>query len=188
MGIINITKEERGYKMRDVKEILKERNDVCDLRYNNIKIEPSILPTPFSEKDYNENDSRAREKAKEIFTKDGFIIKDNPNKYGVDLFVYDKDGNYLCNVETEVKLGWEGSFKFPDIQFPKRKSKYAKLEKKTLFLMFNSDLSQYLIVKGKDLLECSIQKIPNRRNQSGEEFYKVPLDKAVFKIIKGEIT
>jgi hypothetical protein len=134
----------------------------------------------FSRSDWEENERKAKVKIKEILLRFGFTLKENPDVYGVDFFVHDKDNNYVFNVEVEIKRVWNKDFPFQDIQIPKRRGKYAMLDKKTFFVMFNSDASKFLILNGKDVVNSPCERIVNRRSDAGEDFFKVPLNKAVF--------
>jgi hypothetical protein len=135
----------------------------------------------FSRSDWEENERKAKVKIREIMSKFGFVLKENPDVYGVDFFVHDKNDNYVFNLEVEIKRVWHFDFPFSDIQVPKRREKYAKLEKETFFIMFNSNASKYLVLRGEDLINSPCEKIVNRRSDEGEDFFKVPLDKAVFR-------
>ena len=135
----------------------------------------------FSPKLFKQNDKIAREKIRDIITDwYPYQVKDNTAKYGVDLLVIDSINEHICNIEVEVKKVWIGDFPYEDVNFPERKAKYAKLKQKTYFVMFNSDLSQYLVVKGKDLLDSPCEIVPNKYCKYGEKFFKVPLSKVSF--------
>jgi len=127
---------------------------------------------------YNENDAKAKAAAKEILK--NFKVEDNPKKTGVDLLVYNKQGEHIFNVECEIKKVWVDKFTYTDVQFPERKSKYCLLEKPTFFIMFNKDLSQYLVVSSKNLLNSPLEIVPNKYISYGEKFFKVPLNKVLF--------
>ena len=132
----------------------------------------------FNQKLFNENDARAREKAK-LLLSNNFIVKDNPDDYGVDLICYRKCDNKKFYVEVEVKLLWSGQ-KFPwsDINILGRKEKYFKVPN-TMMLMFNTDLTSCFIVSGKTILESPKVEVSNYRNPSGEMFFKVPYTKMI---------
>ena len=107
------------------------------------------------------------------------MVVKNPKRYAVDLLIY-KDDVHVFNVEAEVKSHWKKDFQFGDVQFCEREQKYAMLDKPTYFVMFNNDLSQFLVVKDKDLIASPLKEIPNRRHFSGEYFFKVPLSRVTF--------
>jgi hypothetical protein len=140
---------------------------------------------------FNETDKLAREAVKELFadtTK--YIIIDNPKKMGVDLQVFEplKSTEPVFNVECEIKKVWkEKDFQYESVQFPQRKAKYAQLDKKTIFVMFNADLTAYLTVTSDDLLSSPCVEVPNRYVYKGEYFYQVPLTKVKFNSIKKSI-
>ncbi|HEY8365680.1 MAG TPA: hypothetical protein VIL57_00905 [Bacteroidia bacterium] len=129
---------------------------------------------------YNENDNKAKNKAKELLVNSGFDVEDNPKKRGVDLLIF-KDGKHIANIECEIKKVWKGPvFRYPTIQFPERKKKFAELEIPTVFLMFNEDLSAHLAVRGSDLLKSPLVEVPNKYCFKGELFFQVPLEQTVF--------
>jgi hypothetical protein len=127
---------------------------------------------------YAENDKRARDAVKALLPE--LDIRDNIRKRGVDMLVHDSNGKHVFNIETEIKKTWIDNFKFKDVNFPERKKKYAELDLPTFFIMFNNDLSQFLVVCGEDLLTSPLEIVPNRYISYGEKFFKVPLTKVHF--------
>lgn len=133
----------------------------------------------FDKELYEANDKLAKETLTGLLP--NFDVRENPKKRDVDLLVYDKDGNHVANIETEIKRVWKGpDFKYDNVQFPERKAKYAKLDKPTVFVMFNEDLSKFLVVKDKDLLSSPCVEVPNKYVYKGEQFFQVPIDKVTF--------
>lgn len=139
-----------------------------------------------------DNDQLVRTAIKEILKDSGYNVIDNPKKRDVDLLVYDKNGKHVANIECERKLVWSGpDFKYEDINFPHRKEKYAILDKPTVFVMFNKEMTDYLTVTGDVLISSPLKEVPNKYLYKGEMFYKVPKDKvkfnAIIKVLKGVI-
>lgn len=140
---------------------------------------------------YEKYDQLAKEKVFEAIDKRKFKLEENPKKRGVDLLVFNK-GEHILNIETEIKRVWKGKeFKYDTVQIPERKNKFAILDIPTIYVMFNNDQSEYLVIKDKDLLKSPLVEVPNRYVFKEEYFYQVPLKKVVFndinKVIK-EIT
>lgn len=139
---------------------------------------------------YNECDSPAKKAVQALFEQHGFgsfDIVENPKKRGVDLLVY-KKGEHLFNIETEIKRVWKGDkFPYDNVQFPERKQKFAELDKPTIFVMFNEDLSSYLAVVDEDLLSSPTEMVRNRFVSYGENFFQVPLDRVYFDGLKKAI-
>jgi len=134
------------------------------------------------------NDALAKKAVANIIDKRKFKIVENPKRYGVDLLVYQK-GVHVLNIETEVKRVWKNkTFEYDNVQFPERKEKFCKLGIPTIFVMWNADQTQYLVVKDKDFLKSPKVEVPNRYVYKGEFFYQIPLTKVVFngitKVIK----
>ena len=133
----------------------------------------------FDKELYEANDKLAREKVRALTP--NFDVRDNPKKRDVDLMVFDKAGNHVANIETEIKRVWKGpDFAYTNVQFPERKAKYAKLDKPTIFVMFNEDQSAFLVVKDTALLSSPCVEVPNKYVYKGELFFQVPLDKVTF--------
>lgn len=138
---------------------------------------------------YAANDELAKNKLFEL-VKDIKEIQAEPNvkKRDVDVIVRDpKTNEVLFYIELEIKRVWNGPFKYNNVQFPQRKEKYAKLDKPTLFVMFNHDQSEYLIVRSDDFLASPCVEVPNKYMYKGEFFYQIPIDKVRFNDVKSSI-
>src|SRR5271163_1725084 len=117
-----------------------------------------LMRKKFDQELHDKSDIPARIKAKTIIADLGYIAIDNPNKHGVDLIVYDSDDEHVCNVECEIKNSWVGdSFKFPNVNMLERKTKFCNLNRSTYFMLFNKDLSNYLVIKDKDLIVSPLE-------------------------------
>jgi len=114
---------------------------------------------------------------------------ENPDRHAVDLLVYNHKDEHIFNCEVEIKTNWKAGedFKYPDVNFLDRKAKYCKLDKPTIFMIFNEDLSQYLTVKGSDVLSSPQEVVKNKYCYDGELFYKLPLTKVHFNNINKSI-
>lgn len=135
---------------------------------------------------HDKYDKNAKNEILKIFKSEldyNFELIENPKTRGVDILVH-TNGDHIFNIETEVKTLWKEEFKYDTVQFPERKEKFAKLEKPTLFVMFNNDYSQFLTVSSKDLLSAPKKMVRNRYVRYGELFYQVPLEKVLFNDLK----
>lgn len=134
----------------------------------------------FSQALYNDTDLVARNALKKLLEDSSYHIVDNPDKYGVDLFLIYK-GVHRANIEVEIKTNWKpkGIFEFDNVNFLRRKEKYCTLAEPTLFIIFNRDLSQYLTVDSRDIMACPLEEVSNKFNESGELFRKIPLNKVI---------
>jgi len=103
----------------------------------------------------------------------GYSVKDNPDRYGVDLIAI-KDGN-VSWVEVEVKDAWKGDFKFKSLHLPFRKLKFAT--KDTVFVIFRSDLNYAFMFKGDVLADCKVIKKPTKFTKFDDEFFEIPLSR-----------
>lgn len=129
---------------------------------------------------YLENDEKARKAIKKLF-KDNkkYTVVDNHLKTGVDMLVYSKKG-HICNIEAEIKQAFEGdTFKFDTLHIPERKKKYTELDKPTVFIIFNKDLSSFYSIDQDLMLESGLKECSNKYMRSGEMFFDVPTKKAL---------
>ena len=98
-------------------------------------------------------------------------------KFGVDIMVIDWDNDINFYVEVEVRKSWRRkNFPFECLYIVRRKGKFAKLEKPTLFFVLNSDCSSFVTCTSNDVNMAVLQEHPNKEIQSGEYFYRVPLE------------
>lgn len=135
----------------------------------------------FSKKLHEQNDKKAREIAKEFFSKYGYELRDNPDQYGVDLLAYDETGEHVMYVEVEIKRVWKsGEFPYGSVQFPERKWKFCNLDKPTAFFMLSNDCKRALLVTGKDLVASPLKPVSNVYMKKNENFFQVPLNKVTF--------
>ncbi len=139
---------------------------------------------PFSEILYNKHDFKAREKVIEIF-KETFSnkettleLKEPLDKYQADIDVY-KNNKLIGHLELEIKNNWiNDKFPFKDVQFLERKKKYNK---KTIWVLFNKNLSRHLVAKIKDIIKCPTRNVVNKySNGELETFYIVPISMVKF--------
>jgi hypothetical protein len=132
----------------------------------------------FSQKAFNENDERAKNKVKEMF-KSRFQIEDNTDRYGIDL-IFKREGRIRYYVEVEVKNLWSGqTFPWDEINVPARKEKYFNVYTNSMYIMFNTDLTSCFVISGKTILESPKKEVSNTRNLTGEYFFKVPYTKVI---------
>lgn len=125
---------------------------------------------------HKENDSLARKAIKSLLRGSGYKVKDNPKVREVDMLLY-KNDKHIGYIEAEIKRVWRGDkFPYENVQFPERKEKYAKLEKPTIFVMFNEDQSHFLALHGKTMLNSPKAEVPNKYVRSGEMFFQILLD------------
>jgi len=125
-----------------------------------------------------ENDKKARGACEKLFSEfENLEVKPHKDHRKVDLEVF-LNGEHIANVETEIKRVWKSKeFQYESVQFPERKRKFCELEKPTIFIMWNSNLSSYLVVTGRDLVNSPSVEVPNKYVYKGEYFFQVPLKK-----------
>lgn len=138
---------------------------------------------------HNKFDVPAKKAAKELF-KDlenhNLYLKENEKKIGVDFLVY-KNEEHLFNLEVECKTLWENAFPYDTVQFPERKAKFCKLDKPTIFVMFNKTYTQFLTVPDDILINSPKAMVRNRYVRYGEHFFQVPITEVIFNDIRKSI-
>lgn len=134
----------------------------------------------FDKELYERNDKIAKEAVLNLLDSTELHVIENTKKTQVDLLAYNSE-DHVFNIECEIKRVWKDkNFQYDSVQFPERKAKYANLDKPTLFVMFNNDLTSYLVVKSEDLISSPCVEVPNKYMYKGEKFFQVPLDKVYF--------
>lgn len=116
----------------------------------------------FLQQEYNENDARAKAKLIELMKiTPGYktcTLVEPKDPYTVDFHVY-RNGGHFANIEVEVKKTWKTKeFTYSDIQLLPRKKKFWEdethnLGRPTMFVMFNQDLSNHLVILSDKMQE-----------------------------------
>lgn len=117
----------------------------------------------FIQKEFDENDGRAKAKFRELFAQTPRYNKctliEPSDQYAIDFEVNTRKGLHIANIEVEVKNAWHGfNFAYDDIQILPRKQKFWMEDrynkgKPTMFVMFNSDLSNHLVITSEKMVE-----------------------------------
>tara|TARA_R110002072_G_scaffold17087_1_gene65550 strand:- start:60 stop:491 length:432 start_codon:yes stop_codon:yes gene_type:complete len=131
----------------------------------------------FQKTDFDKYDEAARTAATKFWTANGYFCADNEDEFGVDLVV-ERDGKrFYC--EVEVKTVWHGiDLKYDSIHIPVRKAKF--LAKPTQFMVFNNSLTHAAIISRKAVQESPTVEVPNAKIRTGEKFFDIPKEKAIF--------
>jgi hypothetical protein len=104
-------------------------------------------------------------------------VRDNPDKYGVDLLLYSND-KLQGYAEVEVRNSWKSKlFPFNDLNVPSRKEKLLNNSLPTFFFSVNKNANALLFCKAEDVLSSPLVENKNKYISKGELFYKIPLDK-----------
>jgi len=127
----------------------------------------------FSQKLHDKYDEPARKAvASWANMKWGFEVKDNPNRYGVDLICF-RLGVPVGALEVEVRQ--EGFDQFGSIHKAHRKDKLTLNNLPVLFFALTHDLSNAYWAKVENLKDCPLIEIPNKYVAKGEMFYDCPI-------------
>lgn len=139
----------------------------------------------FSQKLFDQNDALARERITKFLESRELIVRENPNKYGVDLYVYrredlntDERPDPFYAVECEVKRVWNGpKLPWSTVQLPYRKLKYAEQESVPVeYWILNSQMTHAIVIYEKELVESRLTHVRNKYVSEGEYFYQIPLE------------
>lgn len=136
----------------------------------------------FNKSLFQQNDPKSRRVVKEYFAKQGIVLKDNDNKFGVDLVSEDQ----TLQVEVEHRLIWEtDEFPYEEINVPERKAKFF-VDNSVSYVILSKDYSRAGMIDGKELrkhiVDDNLRESSNKYVKVGEYFYKVP--KQAFKWTK----
>ena len=133
---------------------------------------------PFDKQLFEENDVRARTAVSGYLRKIGWIVRDNPDRYGVDLLLQTKELEYDClAIECEIKRVWSGSeFPWKTIQLPMRKAKFVRsADMPVNFWVLNSECTHAIVIPGSALSGYAPVEVPNKYVAAGEKFYQIPV-------------
>lgn len=127
---------------------------------------------------HSAHDAKAKNQAKICWTNRGYLVLDNPNTKGVDLFLCNPDTQeVLAYLEVEVKNNWNSkAFQYDTLQIPERKAKYFELYgNKIIYMVFSKDLTQAFIADSLSFKNAKLKEVPNKFVSKGEYFYQVPV-------------
>lgn len=128
------------------------------------------------------NDPKSRQVVKEYLASNGMLVRDNPNKYGVDLI--SEDGS--LQIELEHRLPWVNpQFPFSEVNVPERKAKFLR-DGDVHYIILSKDYTWIGIILGKDIkpfiVNENLVENPNKFVKDKEMFFKVPI--GAFKFVK----
>lgn len=138
----------------------------------------------FSNKDYNENDSFAKEISLDFLLKTNkFELKESISEQkeaykNWDFLIFNKIKNKFESVESERKRVWTKSGEwqgYNTLDIPKRK----EFNKSDYFIMCNYSGDTIALIKTKDVLNSKITKKDTFYTKN-EEFFNVELEKIRF--------
>lgn len=123
---------------------------------------------PFDRTLYNRDDDAKQDVIAWVARRYGYHLYVNPDDYGIDL---------LCengwSFEVEVKHNWRGArFPYQEVHFSARKLKFAN--RRSIFVMLNSERSHGLLVAGDVVRRCKIVRKATKYT-ADEQFVEVPV-------------
>jgi len=133
---------------------------------------------PFSQDLHDVYDAPARQAVSTwMQMKKGYEVRENPNRYGVDLICF-RLGSPVGALEVEVRqLGFDSH---RSIHVAQRKEKLFQEGLPTLFFALTQDLHRAYYLKADLIKDCPLVEVHNRYVGKGEMFYDVPI--TMFKI------
>jgi hypothetical protein len=133
---------------------------------------------PFSQFLHDKYDGPGRKAVSDwVSMKWGLKVKENPNRYGVDLICY-RSETPVGALEVEVRqLGFD---QHGSIHAAQRKDKLFQEGLPTLFFAVTQDLSRAYWVKANLIANCPLIEVHNKYVSKGELFYDCPI--TMFKI------
>lgn len=136
----------------------------------------------FSKTLHGNNDPRSRQVVKDYLAQYGLIVKDNPDKYGVDLISDDQ----LLRIEVEHRLPWvDEEFPYGEINVPERKAKFLK-DGDVQYIILSRAYDRLGIIMGKVIkafiVDNNLVVNPNKFVKNDEYFFKIP--KEAFRWVK----
>lgn len=135
---------------------------------------------PFDQESHNKHDSIARDAAIRVI-RDCLKLKavNNPNKYDIDIQIFNGNGTLVGVVECEIKNNWKyRDFPFPDMNFLPKKARaicedYPDVD--VLHFMFNADLTRVAITDRKIISKYRDSlKVQDNKFGKGEKFVSIP--------------
>ena len=133
---------------------------------------------PFSQDLHDVYDAPARQAVSTwMQMKKGYEVRENPNRYGVDLICF-RSGSPVGLFEVEVRQA--GFDRHQTIHVGQRKDKLFQEGLPTLFFAVTQDLSRAYWVKADLIANCPLIEVHNKYVTKGEMFYDCPIQ--MFKI------
>ena len=130
----------------------------------------------FSKSLHKSNDPQSRRVVKEYLAKQGIIVEDNPNQFGIDLV--SADGT--LQIEVEHRPIWDGEeFPYSEVNVPERKAKFLAAGK-SQYIILSKDFSRIGIIDAKAVMpyivDTNLVESHNRFVRNGEYFFKIPVE------------
>ena len=128
----------------------------------------------FSQSLSDMHDPKSRQVVKEYLAKQGIIVKDNPNKKGIDLI--SEDGS--IQIELEHRPPWiDEDFPYSDVNIMARKQ-YLN-QGNVDYIILSRNFKRLGIIKGKDvqpyIVDSNLHHHRNKNVYEGEYVYKIPV-------------
>jgi len=128
---------------------------------------------------YDKYDNPAKASLLKVLEDRGHRIMSVAENYYADV-VSEYEGQ-VYHSEAEVKTAWKSDWPttWVEIRIPERKSRLLqKYNSRVNFYVFNSDLTQCWLIKGKQMTPDTIKPAFGRKIVKGEKFFHIPYTEA----------
>lgn len=134
---------------------------------------------PFNQGNYEANDASGKEAVTKFLVSQGLSVKENPNRYGVDLIAdgITHNGKTFNKVPIEVERRqiWNrDEFPYSTVHVPERKTKFLK--DYILYAVVNKDYTKVMFCSSNVITRFMPVEVPNNSISKDEYFYNVPLE------------
>lgn len=130
----------------------------------------------FDKSSYDRSDAVSKESTIKVIEKlikakyiNEVVVKENPDKYGIDLLVYDED-KVIGYIECEQSYKWgDEDYPYKTIRLPERKEKYLTPsnlpygDKQVLFAMINNKGNRAVLYLGDVAKKAPKKEVHNSR-------------------------
>ena len=132
----------------------------------------------FNRRNYDANDESGKEAVTRFLQAQGLLVKENPDRYGIDLIAngitHNKKVFDNVPVEVERRIIWKDNFPFSTVHIPERKTKFLKHY--MLYAVVNLDYDKVMFCPSNIIKQYKPIEVPNKSVANDEYFYNVPLN------------
>ena len=125
---------------------------------------------PFDQETHGANDAIGKKAVLQFLKQMNVNAEENPDQYGVDIIVKDRERTY----EVERRPMWRLAWPFDTVHIPERKTKFLKPD--MVYAVVNVDCDKIMLCPSETILKYPQVEVPNKSIVAEEYFYDVPLN------------
>tara|TARA_R110002020_G_scaffold38183_8_gene115083 strand:- start:177 stop:596 length:420 start_codon:yes stop_codon:yes gene_type:complete len=125
---------------------------------------------PFDQETHGANDAIGKKAVLQFLKQMNVNAEENPDQYGVDIIVKDRERTY----EVERRPMWRLVWPFDTVHIPERKTKFLKPD--MVYAVVNVDCDKIMLCSSETILKYPQVEVPNKSIVAEEYFYDVPLN------------